>query len=576
MKRIIFILSFFFSVSVSFSQIGIGTVTPDVSTVLHVSSDSKGVLFPSMTSDERDNITNPANGLLIYNLSEECLQVNVGTPTLPNWGCVGIENTILSGSCSGFSGVYVAGESLNASHTFTTTVTNNTDAGVSLDFQSTDLTLSGNMTGVSVSSVSPSGVTAIAANGSIELVFTLSGTLPATTGDLIASFRNTGVVCTGVQAITQGDAEFNLPQIEYVLSVHDGPPLVSIDGLIDNATNQIVVDIPYTGGIGSYGAFNGSANPVSNNSGSSENGDVNGFYLSYPAGSLSGSGTITATVGVDGDGSFEVNNENFGEQTTIVSLDFVVNDVVQGVITIIGVGGIPDREFDDPQHKFVYKPILGFDGNYWLNQDLGANYANFNSDAFNIDGESTSPTDFNAYGSLFQWGRYSDGHELMNWNASTGSLNPVVAGSTSTQATDPRPVNPQFIVGTGNGNAQSNWLLLTPMDNTLWDGEAATNNPCPEGWRVPSLAEFQNLVDIEEISNAQDASNSRFGFTATGQRFRTGGVSAGGNNTGITVEYWTSTSGNDTSAPSFRFLASSVNTGFNAKVNGRKIRCIQE
>lgn len=40
---------------------------PDISAVLDISSSNKGVLFPRLTTQERDLIQNPAEGLLIYN-----------------------------------------------------------------------------------------------------------------------------------------------------------------------------------------------------------------------------------------------------------------------------------------------------------------------------------------------------------------------------------------------------------------------------------------------------------------------------------------------------------------------------
>ena len=49
------------------AQVGIGTVNPDSSSILEISSNSKGILLPRLTISERDAIANPANGLLIYN-----------------------------------------------------------------------------------------------------------------------------------------------------------------------------------------------------------------------------------------------------------------------------------------------------------------------------------------------------------------------------------------------------------------------------------------------------------------------------------------------------------------------------
>ena len=51
------------------AQIGIGTNNPDPSSILHLSSTSKGILSPRMTTQNRDEINNPDQGLLIYNTS---------------------------------------------------------------------------------------------------------------------------------------------------------------------------------------------------------------------------------------------------------------------------------------------------------------------------------------------------------------------------------------------------------------------------------------------------------------------------------------------------------------------------
>ncbi|HYK48072.1 MAG TPA: tail fiber domain-containing protein, partial [Parafilimonas sp.] len=50
----------------STGSVGIGTVSPDASSVLDITSTTKGVLISRMTKAERDLITSPASGLLIY------------------------------------------------------------------------------------------------------------------------------------------------------------------------------------------------------------------------------------------------------------------------------------------------------------------------------------------------------------------------------------------------------------------------------------------------------------------------------------------------------------------------------
>ena len=50
----------------SFAQVGVGTPTPNSSSVLDVTSTTKGFLPPRMMASQRDAITSPAAGLIIY------------------------------------------------------------------------------------------------------------------------------------------------------------------------------------------------------------------------------------------------------------------------------------------------------------------------------------------------------------------------------------------------------------------------------------------------------------------------------------------------------------------------------
>ena len=48
------------------AQVGIGTEAPDASAQLELQSTTKGFLLPRMTEDDRDQISSPAQGLMIY------------------------------------------------------------------------------------------------------------------------------------------------------------------------------------------------------------------------------------------------------------------------------------------------------------------------------------------------------------------------------------------------------------------------------------------------------------------------------------------------------------------------------
>lgn len=63
--------------------------SPDSSAILDLKSTDKGFLPPRMTTTERDAILSPAVGLMIFNLTLNDGQINVGTPSVPDW--VGIK-----------------------------------------------------------------------------------------------------------------------------------------------------------------------------------------------------------------------------------------------------------------------------------------------------------------------------------------------------------------------------------------------------------------------------------------------------------------------------------------------------
>ena len=54
----------------SSAQVGIGTSTPDGSSILDLTSTSQGVLAPRMTSAQRTAIASPAEGLLVFDTDE--------------------------------------------------------------------------------------------------------------------------------------------------------------------------------------------------------------------------------------------------------------------------------------------------------------------------------------------------------------------------------------------------------------------------------------------------------------------------------------------------------------------------
>lgn len=66
LKKITYLIVLFFTSLGSYAQVGIGTTNPSPTAILEVSSTTRGVLIPRMTEVERDLISNPAEGLMVY------------------------------------------------------------------------------------------------------------------------------------------------------------------------------------------------------------------------------------------------------------------------------------------------------------------------------------------------------------------------------------------------------------------------------------------------------------------------------------------------------------------------------
>lgn len=67
-QTLLFLLFFTWTSFTGYSQIGIGTVSPNATSVLDITSTTQGLLTPRMTTTQRLAITSPAEGLIVYDL----------------------------------------------------------------------------------------------------------------------------------------------------------------------------------------------------------------------------------------------------------------------------------------------------------------------------------------------------------------------------------------------------------------------------------------------------------------------------------------------------------------------------
>jgi hypothetical protein len=61
------------------SRIGINNIAPDASAQLDVSSTTKGFLPPRMTTSQKNAISSPAEGLVVYDLTLHKLCIYTGS-----------------------------------------------------------------------------------------------------------------------------------------------------------------------------------------------------------------------------------------------------------------------------------------------------------------------------------------------------------------------------------------------------------------------------------------------------------------------------------------------------------------
>ena len=76
-KIVVFLFSLFFINDIN-AQIGIGTQTPNPSTILDVYATDKAMLVPRLTTTQRNQLSTPIAGMVIFNTDSACIEIYRG------------------------------------------------------------------------------------------------------------------------------------------------------------------------------------------------------------------------------------------------------------------------------------------------------------------------------------------------------------------------------------------------------------------------------------------------------------------------------------------------------------------
>ncbi|MCH8490946.1 MAG: fibrobacter succinogenes major paralogous domain-containing protein [Oceanicaulis sp.] len=212
-----------------------------------------------------------------------------------------------------------------------------------------------------------------------------------------------------------------------------------------------------------------------------------------------------------------------------------------------------------PGEQTVVRELVSNTGKIWMDRNLGA-YT-----------QARSTTDCYAYGNLYQWGRNNDGHES---RFSTVVAGPVTSGNEGSN----------FI---SNNAIPFDWL--TPQDATRWNANELSggpagavvktaNDPCPDGFRIPTSAELADERAAFTTDNAAGAFES-LKLTLGGARFDGTGNFYNVNVFGL---YWSSTvadatdGNNDPAARRLQIGNNDTSLIITRRAHASSVRCIKE
>lgn len=252
----------------------------------------------------------------------------------------------------------------------------------------------------------------------------------------------------------------------------------------------------------------------------------------------------------------EVYHNYFKEGSYSVSLSVISENGEEAVETKENIVLVEDPEVPFPDGAIhctamgteVVEVINPETGKIWMDRNLGASRVAQSSD------------DELAYGDLYQWGRFSDGHQCRT-SLLTSSLSNSAA-----------PSHDDFIIIMNLSSNLADWL--SSQNENLWQGINGENNTCPEGFQVPTEADLNEERLSWSSNDRQGAFNSPLKFTASGRRSWTGEI----NGEGTFGGYWSCSTFSSIYQGSryLRFVDGDASINGAYRIFGSPVRCIKD
>ena len=131
------------SISASaYTQVGIGTSNPDTSALLDITTTTQGLLIPRMTNVERQAISNPQPGLMVFDTVSDTFMVYNGS----GWTNLSVSDDITAPSLTAVTQVVTPSNDTTPSYVFTTNEAGTITTNITEGFSTSDSAANGNNT----------------------------------------------------------------------------------------------------------------------------------------------------------------------------------------------------------------------------------------------------------------------------------------------------------------------------------------------------------------------------------------------------------------------------------------------